>query len=74
MQITAPPIPFYRAASNRPPKLSSAAAVRLKLLEQCTPQAGLARRTPNEVSCARHSRLRGRGGRLGRKNECPANP
>ena len=34
MQITAPPIPFYRAASNRPPELSSAAAVRLRLLEQ----------------------------------------
>ena len=34
MQITAPPIPFYRAASNRPPELSSIAAVRLKLLEQ----------------------------------------
>ena len=34
MQITAPPIPFYRAAGNRPPELSSTAAVRLKLLEQ----------------------------------------
>jgi len=34
MQTTAPPILFYRAASNRPPELSSTAAVRLKLLEQ----------------------------------------
>ena len=34
MQITAPPIQFYRAASNRPPELSSTAAVRLRLLEQ----------------------------------------
>ena len=34
MQITALPIPFYRAASNRPPELSQTAAVRLKLLEQ----------------------------------------
>ncbi len=34
MQMTALPIPFYRAASNRPPELSSTAAVRLRLLEQ----------------------------------------
>ena len=34
MQITAPPIPFHRAASNRPPELSQTAAVRLRLLEQ----------------------------------------
>ena len=33
MQITAPPIPFYRAVGNRPPELSSTAAVRLRLLE-----------------------------------------
>ncbi len=34
MQITAPPAIVYRAASNRPPELSSTAAVRLRLLEQ----------------------------------------
>ena len=34
MQITAPPPIVYRAASNRPPKLSHTAAVRLRLLEQ----------------------------------------
>jgi len=34
MQIAALPIPFHRAASNRPPELSQTAAVRLKLLEQ----------------------------------------
>ena len=34
MQIAAPPIPFYRAAGNRPPELSHTAAVRLRLLEQ----------------------------------------
>ena len=34
MQITALPNIVYRAASNRPPELSSTAAVRLRLLEQ----------------------------------------
>ena len=34
MQITAPPIPVYRTAGNRPPELTQPAAVRLKLLEQ----------------------------------------
>ena len=34
MQITALPAIVYRAASNRPPELSSTAAVRLRLLEQ----------------------------------------
>ena len=34
MQIAALPAIVYRAASNRPPEISSTAAVRLKLLEQ----------------------------------------
>ena len=33
MRITALPAAFYRAANNRPPELSPAAADRLRLLE-----------------------------------------
>ena len=48
MQIAALPIPFYRAASNRPPEVTQTAAVRLKLLEQWRPLRGV-----GDGGCAR---------------------